>query len=163
LKKDRDSYTKPEIVLNLWNDTKAQIEKLFEIRSENVWNSDNRNRVNDVLDDVMSLLSLFFMSIGKTRESPAVYAQLVTVKVKRIVASYYLHCIYVPLHYADKLLKQQYLDQLVEMGVYTESLLLPTESRLKDIEGIINADAKRPDISAPIISLIRRKLAKCSK
>ncbi|KAM3584559.1 hypothetical protein VKS41_003368 [Umbelopsis sp. WA50703] len=137
LKKDRDSYTKPEIVLNLWNDTKAQIEKLFEIRSENVWNSDNRNRVNDVLDDVMSLLSLFFMSIGKTRESPAVYAQLVTVK--------------------------QYLDQLVEMGVYTESLLLPTESRLKDIEGIINADAKRPDISAPIISLIRRKLAKCKE
>lgn len=81
LKKDRDSYTKPDIVLNLWSDTEKQIEKLCEIRSENIWNSESRNRVNDVLDDVMSLLSLFFMSIGKTREIPAVYAQLVTVKV----------------------------------------------------------------------------------
>ncbi|CAO3687540.1 unnamed protein product [Umbelopsis vinacea] len=135
LKKDRDSYTKPDIVLNLWSDTEKQIEKLYEIRSENVWNSESRNRVNDVLDDVMSLLSLFFMSIGKTREIPAVYAQLVTVK--------------------------QYLDQLVEMGVYTEALLIPTEGRLKDIENIINNDSNKLGTSAAIISLVRRKFAKC--
>lgn len=75
-------------MLNLWNDTKAQIEKLSDLRSEKLWNSDSRNRVNDVLDDVMSLLSLFFMSIGRTRESPAVYAQLVTVKVGKRVDSF---------------------------------------------------------------------------
>ncbi|GAB5588449.1 hypothetical protein Unana1_03349 [Umbelopsis nana] len=136
LKKDRDSYTKPDVVLSLWSDTEKQIEKLCEIRSESIWNSDSRNRVNDVLDDVMSLLSLFFMSIGKTRETPAVYAQLVTVK--------------------------QYLDQLVEMGVYTEALLIPTEGRLKDIEDIINADANKPGTSADIIRLVRRKFAKCN-
>ncbi|KAH8550871.1 hypothetical protein BGW37DRAFT_496268 [Umbelopsis sp. PMI_123] len=135
LKKDRDSYAKPDVVLSLWSDTEKEIERLCEIRSENIWNSDSRNRLNDVLDDVMSLLSLFFMSIGKTREIPAVYAQLVTVK--------------------------QYLDQLVEMGVYTEALLIPTEGRLKDIESIINLNSGKPGTTAAVTSLVRRKLTKC--
>jgi hypothetical protein len=49
------------------------------------------------------------------------------------------------------------------MGVYTEALLIPTEGRLKDIENIINNDSNKLGTSAAIISLVRRKFAKCGK
>jgi hypothetical protein len=104
LKKNRESYPKTEDIISLYQETEQQVELLAVCRSEDLWSSKTRNRLNDVLDDVMSLLSLFFMSIGRNREckwrhghqwewmltllcafmcciDPAVYAQLVTVEV----------------------------------------------------------------------------------
>jgi hypothetical protein len=68
LKKDRDSYPKADTIISLYEEAEQQVELLANCRSGDVWSSKNRNRVNDVLDDVMSLLSLFFMSIGRNRE-----------------------------------------------------------------------------------------------
>ena len=43
--------------------------------------SHTSNRVDTTLNDVFQLLSLFFLTIGKSRESPATYCQLSTMKV----------------------------------------------------------------------------------
>ena len=99
LKKDRDASPKSEIILELYQETEKQVETLAAIRSGDVWDPTHRNRLNDVLDDVMSLLSLFYMSLGRNRQSewseieavechidftltgPAVYVHLVTAEV----------------------------------------------------------------------------------
>ena len=69
LKKDRDSSPRSEEILPLYYDTEKQVETLALLRSGDIWDPEARNRLNDVLDDVMSLLSLFFMSLGRNRES----------------------------------------------------------------------------------------------
>jgi len=42
---------------------------------------DSQSQVDDTLDDVFQLLSLFFMALGKTKDSAASYVQLATIKV----------------------------------------------------------------------------------
>lgn len=39
------------------------------------------NRVDQVLNDVFNLLSLFFLTIGKTKESPGTYCQIASMRV----------------------------------------------------------------------------------
>jgi hypothetical protein len=69
LKKDRESYPDANLIISLYKETEKQVELVDEIRTGDVWNAASRNRLNDVLDDIMALLSLFFMSIGRNRES----------------------------------------------------------------------------------------------
>ncbi|KAL0075016.1 hypothetical protein J3Q64DRAFT_1384370 [Phycomyces blakesleeanus] len=135
LKKDRDSYPKPDLIVDLYHDTEQQVELITAIRANQVWETSTRNRLNDVLDDVMSLLSLFFLSMGRNRESPAVYAQLVTV--------------------------ERYLDQLSQMGIYTDSILLEIRSRLADIESIVFADSSSSNVSPCFLDLLKKKLTRC--
>jgi hypothetical protein len=40
------------------------------------------NRVDTVLADVFALLSLFFLTIGKSRETPAIYCQIASMRVR---------------------------------------------------------------------------------
>ncbi|KAI8071275.1 hypothetical protein BC940DRAFT_294039 [Gongronella butleri] len=130
LKKDRSSYAKSDDILSLYKQTEQQLECLAKCRDGDLWNKARRNRVNDVLDDVMSLLSLFFMSIGRNREYPAVYAQLVTV--------------------------ERYLDQLSQMGIYTDRVLVEIEERLDDIDSIINKE-RTGNYSVYILELLQKK------
>lgn len=69
LKKDRESYVDANLIISLYEETVTQIENLDHIRTGDIWSTSSRNRLNDVLDDIMTLLSLFFMSIGRNRES----------------------------------------------------------------------------------------------
>lgn len=46
------------------------------------------NRVDQVLNDVFNLLSLFFLTIGKTKESPGTYCQIASMRVRRILGFY---------------------------------------------------------------------------
>ncbi|ORX46307.1 hypothetical protein DM01DRAFT_1339626 [Hesseltinella vesiculosa] len=133
LKKDRSSYAKTDDIIPLYKQTEQQLENLANVRAGDVWNRLNRNRVNDVLDDVMSLLSLFFMSIGRNREYPAVYAQLVTV--------------------------ERYLDQLNQMGIYTDRVLVEIEDRLDDVGSIINQEPTS-DYSVYFLELLRKKYSR---
>jgi hypothetical protein len=43
---------------------------------------DSENRVDTTLKDVFQLLSLFFLTIGKSREAPATLCQLAAMKVR---------------------------------------------------------------------------------
>ncbi|KAF9978162.1 hypothetical protein BGZ73_003543 [Actinomortierella ambigua] len=79
IKKDRSQFLKSSIVTGLYDELAVQLQKLEEIRgTSKIWVV--RNNVNSVLDDVFVILSLCFMAIGKTKESPATYVQLLTIK-----------------------------------------------------------------------------------
>ncbi|KAI8971363.1 hypothetical protein BDB01DRAFT_811532 [Pilobolus umbonatus] len=133
LKKDRDSSVDANIINALYKDTVAEVEKLNELRTDDIWNPSSRNRLNDVLDDIMALLSLFYISIGTHRESPAVYVQLVTV--------------------------ERFLEQLAHMGTYTDTILLENEKRLSDIELILYSDQS----DTCFVKILKHKLKKCKE
>jgi len=59
------------------------VDKLNEVRDENPENR-TTNRVDTMLADVFSLLSLFFLRIGKGREAPATYSQIASIWVRRL-------------------------------------------------------------------------------
>jgi len=54
------------------------VTRLNDVRDEQV---PHKNRLDTTLADVMSLMSLFFLTIGKTRECPATYCQIATIRV----------------------------------------------------------------------------------
>jgi hypothetical protein len=54
------------------------VTKLNDVRDDaTVYN----NRLDTLLADVFNLLSLFFLTIGKTKEAPATYSQLASMRV----------------------------------------------------------------------------------
>lgn len=61
----------------------AVVDKLNEVRDEDPSNR-TTNRVDTMLADVFSLLSLFFLRIGKGREAPATYSQIASIWVCRL-------------------------------------------------------------------------------
>ena len=56
------------------------ISQLNTVREESL-TVNSQSQVDDILDDVFQLLSLFFMALGKTKDSTASYVQLATIKV----------------------------------------------------------------------------------
>ncbi|KAI9314940.1 hypothetical protein BX666DRAFT_1862006, partial [Dichotomocladium elegans] len=134
LKKDRESSLRGETILKLYGETEKQVETLAAIRAGHVWDPLYRNRLNDVLDDVMSLLSLFYMSLGRNRQSPAVYVHLVTA--------------------------ERYLAQLTRMGIYTDAILIEIEDRLKDVESIILSEENGTESSSSFLDLLKKKLSR---
>lgn len=96
LKKDRIEFIKAADVNSLYQAVVKQsthlscsphflslklslVTKLNDVRDEN--NAQN-NRVDTTLADVFSLLSLFYLTIGKTRDTPAVYCQIASMRVR---------------------------------------------------------------------------------
>lgn len=83
IKKDRSRFIKTSTVTALYDELSTQLQALEEIRGPSkIWGT--RNNVNSVLDEVFVILSLCFMAVGKTKESPATYVQLLTIKVSTI-------------------------------------------------------------------------------
>ncbi|KAI9613041.1 hypothetical protein H4Q26_010313 [Puccinia striiformis f. sp. tritici PST-130] len=100
LKKDRSEYIRACDVMQIYAAVIKQVNKLNEIRDERASEQaatqselsedqegqsshetlHTNNRVDTTLNDVFQLLSLFFLTIGKSRESPAAYCQLATMK-----------------------------------------------------------------------------------
>lgn len=95
------------------------------------------NRVDTTLNDVFALLSLFFLTIGRGKESPATFSQLGCMK--------------------------QLLDHLAEAGVYTEIDLIPFEKRLKELREIIRKDNENGKSPAQLNKLMMRQLEGCGE
>ncbi|GAA5864873.1 hypothetical protein JCM8547_009257 [Rhodosporidiobolus lusitaniae] len=141
LKKDRTEYIRAKDVLDVYASLMDEVTRLNEIRAtpkpststsiekegggEGVSEEDKEkkemekvhveveeNRVDTILNDVFQLLSLFFLRIGKSRESPATFCQLGTMK--------------------------RLLTHLNESGIYTEADLKPYQSRLAELKELIN-------------------------
>jgi hypothetical protein len=72
LKQDRSTY-----VLVLYNSLIDQVEALNRLRVDK---RDEQNRLDSALDDCFQLISLFFLTIGRNHEAPAVYSAVSTVK-----------------------------------------------------------------------------------
>lgn len=77
LKQDRSTYVKSQDVMVLYNQVIEQVEILNQIRAHK---RDEQNRLDTVLDDCFQLVSLFFLTIGRNQEAPAVYSAISTVK-----------------------------------------------------------------------------------
>lgn len=95
------------------------------------------NRVDTTLNDVFALLSLFFLTIGRSRESPATFSQLGCMK--------------------------QLLDHMAESGVYTEADLQPFAARLAELRDIIKKDSEQGRHPSQLTKLMMRKLDGCEK
>ena len=55
-----------------------KVTKLNDVRDDN---TQYNNRLDTTLADVFSLLSLFYLTIGKTRDAPATYCQIASMRV----------------------------------------------------------------------------------
>lgn len=77
LKQDRSTYVRSADVVKYYNQLIEQVEILNQIRETK---RDEQNRVDTVLDDCFQLISLFFLTIGRNSEAPAVYSAISTVK-----------------------------------------------------------------------------------
>ncbi|KAI8595431.1 hypothetical protein EDD21DRAFT_391257 [Dissophora ornata] len=133
IKKDRSRFIKTSSVTGLYEELSIQLQKLEEIRgagNSTIWGF--KSNVNSVLDDVFVILSLCFMAIGKTKESPATYVQLLTIK--------------------------QCLTGLQESGIYAAEDLKQYEDRLKELEAIIRVDEAKASIPDIQTRILRRKL-----
>ncbi|KAK3809302.1 MAG: hypothetical protein J3Q66DRAFT_353463 [Benniella sp.] len=133
IKKDRSQYIKTSVVTGIYNELSVQLQKLEELRgagNSTLWSF--RNNVNCVLDDVFVILSLCFMAVGKTKESPATYVQLLTIK--------------------------QCLTGLQESGIYAAEDLKQYEDRLKELEAFISVDEARASVPDIQTRILRRKL-----
>ncbi|KAF9148557.1 hypothetical protein BGX20_006297, partial [Mortierella sp. AD010] len=120
-------------VTGLYNELSALLQKLEEVRgagNSTIWSY--RNNVNSVLDDVFVILSLCFMAIGKTKESPATYVQLLTIK--------------------------QCLLGLQESGIYAAEDLKQYQDRLQELEAFISIDEAKSSVPDIQTVILRRKL-----
>ncbi|GAA98388.1 uncharacterized protein L969DRAFT_93017 [Mixia osmundae IAM 14324] len=158
LKKDRSEYVRAQDVLNIFSAVIKQVTKLNDLRDTRDAKSaaadssttssgspssasapadflepDQANRLDTTLNDVFQLLSLFFLTIGKSRESPASYCQLATMK--------------------------QLLDHMNESGIYTENDLAPFQTRLTELREIIVSS----DNPAALTKLLLKKHNDCQK
>ncbi|KAL8874270.1 MAG: hypothetical protein Q9174_000390 [Haloplaca sp. 1 TL-2023] len=79
LKQDRSTYIKSHDVLGLYESLIEQVQLLNVIREEHDKPLE-QNRVDSVLDDCFQLVSLFFLTIGRNNEAPAVYSMTSTCK-----------------------------------------------------------------------------------
>ena len=60
---------------------KQLVQKLNDIRDDD--QPHPPNRLDTILADVFGLLSLFFLTIGKTKECPATYCQIASIRVSQ--------------------------------------------------------------------------------
>ena len=77
LKQDKSTYVKSQDVMKYYNQVIDQVGALNKIRETK---RDEQNRLDTVLDDCFQLISLFFLTIGRNQEAPAVYSAISTVK-----------------------------------------------------------------------------------
>ncbi|KAI9893326.1 MAG: hypothetical protein M1814_000456 [Vezdaea aestivalis] len=168
LKQDKSTYVKSPDVVGLYDQVITQVCHLNQIRENK---TDEQNRVDSVLDDCFQLISLFFMTIGRNNEAPAVYA--FTSTIKRLLdhlgeANYYsekdLQSITVTIGRMRTILgtgKQDYAPQLVTL----------LEARLANITGLLAERRKKFENMPPgllptyekLISILRSMAAANTK
>ena len=79
LKQDRTKYIRSQDVIGLYEKTVEEIRKVNEIRGDSK-DKAGENRLDKIIESCFQLLSLFFMTIGRTNEAPAAYSLTSTIK-----------------------------------------------------------------------------------
>ncbi|KAG2141272.1 hypothetical protein DEU56DRAFT_796022 [Suillus clintonianus] len=132
LKRDRAEFIKPSDVNALYQAVVKQVTKLNDVRDDN---TTYNNRVDTTLADVFSLLSLCYLTLGRTKECPAVYSQLASMR--------------------------QFLSHMEESGVYNESDLAPFQRRLGELRYIVQQDAESSKHPEAMTKLLERQFNEC--
>jgi hypothetical protein len=130
LKQDRSTYVKSQDVLMLYNSLIEQVEALNRLRIDK---PDEQNRLDSALDDCFQLISLFFLTIGRNHEAPAVYSAVSTVK--------------------------RLLDHLQEAGFYSPKDLEGIAQHIEEWETSI--DRSREKHSPALITLLEARIHIC--
>ncbi|KAI9652743.1 MAG: hypothetical protein M1821_007817 [Bathelium mastoideum] len=130
LKADKSTYVKTQDVLTLYTQINEQVEILNEIRKEK---RDEQNKVDTVLDDCYQLISLFFMTVGRTQEAPAVYSAVSTVK--------------------------RLLDHLREAGFYSRKDLISIGKKLEEWQDSVERGKEHH--SPHLLTLLEARMAVC--
>ncbi|KAK3352004.1 hypothetical protein B0H65DRAFT_142405 [Neurospora tetraspora] len=130
LKRDRTKYIRTQDVIVHYDEVVEQVKELNEIRKgEKV----TETRVDRVLESCLQLLSLFFMTIGRTQEAPAAYA--LTSTIKRL------------------------LDHLTEADLYSAKDLNSMAHTLSQLDKVMTAT--NPSHSPYIVELLANRLELC--
>ncbi|KAG8908631.1 hypothetical protein FRB99_004919 [Tulasnella sp. 403] len=132
--KQTPEFIKTQDVMNIYHAMVKQVSLLIEVRDEDNMVQPS-NRLDKTMSDVFSLLSLFFLRIGKTRECPATYCQIASI--------------------------QQLLDHMNESSTFTESDLKPFRGRLNELRGIVQSDHESGKHPEAMTMLLERKLNAC--
>ncbi|KAG7093937.1 hypothetical protein E1B28_007571 [Marasmius oreades] len=132
LKKDRGEFIKASDVNSLYQAVVKQVTKLNDVRDD--YTSYN-NRLDTTLADVFSLLSLFYLTIGKTKDAPATYSQIASMR--------------------------QILNHMNESALYNESDLAPFQKRIKELRQILQRDTAEGKHPQALIKLLERQVNKC--
>ncbi|KAL6932714.1 hypothetical protein ACO0OL_004198 [Hanseniaspora opuntiae] len=115
LKQNRQKYLNSRTIYEIYHKVLIKVHHLFEIRYKEKKSMIHSNRVDSVLDDVMQIISLSFITCGLKNTAPATFAHLSTV--------------------------QKLLEHLEESKVYTVHDLSPIKERLDEIEEIVKKNA----------------------
>ncbi|KAK7056312.1 hypothetical protein VNI00_002865 [Paramarasmius palmivorus] len=132
LKKDRGEFIKASDVNQLYQGVVKQVTKLNDVRDDN---TAYNNRLDTTLADVFSLLSLFYLTIGKTKDAPATYSQIASMR--------------------------QILNHMNESALYNEADLAPFQKRIRELRSILQRDAAEGKHPEALIKLLERQLNKC--
>ncbi|KAH9852129.1 hypothetical protein C2E23DRAFT_886000 [Lenzites betulinus] len=132
LKKNRGEFIKPGDVNQLYQAIVKQVTRLNEVRDDH---TTYNNRLDTTLADVFNLLSLFFLTIGRTRECPATYSQIASMR--------------------------QILIHMDESGIYNESDLNPFHRRLTELRNILQHDMESGKHPPAMTKLLERQLNEC--
>lgn len=132
LKRNSAGYIGVSQINPLYQAVVAQVTRLNDVRDDTtIYN----NRVDTTLADVFSLLSLCYLTVGKTKECPAVYSQLASIR--------------------------QIITHMEESGVYNESDLAPFQRRLQELRDIVQHDAESEKHPKALTTLLERQLNEC--
>jgi len=131
LKQDRSTYVKSQDVVKYYDQLITQVEALNKAR---VNKRDEQNRVDTVLDDCFQLISLFFLTIGRNHEAPAVYSAISTVK--------------------------RLLDHLKEAGFYSSKDLESISSHIKQWSKAI--ERGEDEHSEQLLTLLKARIDVCN-
>ncbi|KAK0672467.1 hypothetical protein QBC41DRAFT_313891 [Cercophora samala] len=146
LKMDRTKYIRSQDVMVHYQELVEQVKLLNEVRKGA---HPGENRLDKVLESCFQLISLFFMTIGRTTDVPAAYA--LTSTVKRL------------------------LDHLTEAGLFSPKDLDSLSDTLGRLDGILkNANAqhspylvellsKREELCKTMLAKLREKLDELDK
>ncbi|KJA28133.1 hypothetical protein HYPSUDRAFT_197663 [Hypholoma sublateritium FD-334 SS-4] len=153
LKKDRGEFIKASDVNQQYQAVVKQITKLNDIRDDN---STYNNRLDTTLADVFSLLSLFYLTIGKTRDAPATYCQIASMRVSAYsYPARRVSCTPVAA------VRRQILNHMNESAVYNETDLAPFHRRLTELRSIVQQDGEQAKHPKALTKLLERQLNEC--
>ncbi|KAI4281043.1 MAG: hypothetical protein L6R35_005761 [Caloplaca aegaea] len=156
LKQDRSTYIKSHDVLNLHEELVEQVHLLNVIREEQDKPLE-LNRVDYILDECFQLISLFFLTIGRNNEAPAVYSMTST--IKRLLDHLKEAAFYSPKDLESISQKLDSMEEIIKLGKATQSphLLKFLENRLNRCRHILaELQSSLADLSPQLIPVYER-------
>lgn len=131
LKQDRTKYMRSKDVMALYEQVIEEVRNVNDIRATS--SEHTENRLDKILESCFQLLSLSFMTIGRTNEAPAAYA--LTSTIKRL------------------------LDHLTEANLFSAKDLDRMSKTLEEVSSTVHDADERH--SPYLIKLLSKRVALC--